>query len=183
MRVITGACKGRKLIRPKVSFIRPTSDRVKEFIFDYLGNSTDKAVILDLFAGTGNLGIEALSRGASNATFIERNFKAYQIIQKNLELTQFTDKSKIIKKDVIQYLAKNEVVTFDLIFADPPYNFSRNSELIEIIYNRNILANKGLFILEHSSKLNLEINLNNLILIKIRKMGDTSVSFFMKNEK
>jgi 16S rRNA (guanine(966)-N(2))-methyltransferase RsmD len=185
MRVIAGYNKGRKLISPKVSFIRPTSDRTKQFIFDYLGDTVENAYVLDLFSGTGNLGIEALSRGAEKVIYIDQEKKAAEIIHKNIRLTHYEDKSNVIIKDAIRYLnniARNNTY-FDLIFADPPYNYVSADKLIELIDKNNLLGSKGLLVLEHSRLLKIENNYKNLILIKSRRLGDTTVSIFKGNNE
>ncbi len=106
MRVISGRYKGRVLYSPKSKLIRPTSDKIKEFIFDYIGELVRDAVILDLYSGTGNLSIEALSRGAQFAVLIDNSTEAIKLIYRNLELTNLLAQSKIVKQDALRYLKK-----------------------------------------------------------------------------
>ena len=185
MRVIAGDHKGRKLISPKVSFIRPTSDRTKQFIFDYLGDIIDDSNVLDLFAGTGNLGIEALSRGANNVIFVDQEKQAADIINKNLKLTQYKDESQVVIKDVIKYLKSivQDNIDFDIIFADPPYKYVIIDELLGLIDRYRLLGSEGLFVIEHSTFFHIESSYENLILIKTRRLGDTTVSIFKGNDE
>jgi len=182
MRVIAGERKGRRLIGPKGKIIRPTSDRTKEFIFDYLREHVQNAHILDLFAGTGNFSIEALSRGAQTATLVDRAKEAIKIIYKNVELTNYSAKCYIIKKDALIYLkvAAKTSQRFDLIFADPPYSNTIYRQLLEKIDDSNILEEGGLFILEHSSTTMAKVNLKNLKQIKQKKVGNSTITVFIR---
>ena len=108
MRVISGRCKGRILFSPKNKFIRPTSDRVKEVIFNFIGEAVDNSLVLDLFSGTGNLSIEALSRGAQFAVLVDNSEPAIRLIYRNLELTDLLSQCQIVKQDVSRYLKKND---------------------------------------------------------------------------
>ncbi len=117
MRIISGRLKGRRLLTPTKGSLRPTSDRVKESMFNILGKEVEGKVVLDLFAGTGNLGIEALSRGAKKAIFVEKSREALRLIERNLSLCEMEDRSEILLKDVIQGLRilKQKRESFDLI--------------------------------------------------------------------
>jgi len=180
MRVISGIYKGRVLFSPKGNLIRPTSDRIKESIFNYFGKDIRGSVVCDLFSGTGNLSIEALSRGAERAVLVDNSRQAIELIYRNIDLIGLLEKSRIIKKDVLQYLkiaAKNKD-EFDFIFADPPY-FSRLYEkMIGLIEEGNLLKKGGLFILEQSSQENISMVNQNLIKEAEKNFGDTSVIFY-----
>lgn len=180
MRVIAGIRKGRKLSKFKASWIRPTADTVKEFIFNHIGSQIIQAKILDLFSGTGNLGIEALSRGAAEVIFVDREKVAVQIIKKNLQLTQFEAKSQVIRSDSITYLNRiaNQNNKFDIIFADPPYYNNLLIKLVHIVNINNLLNKEGLIILEHRSDRSVASNFEKLILQETHKIGDTAVTFF-----
>ncbi len=123
MRIISGDSKGRKLAGPKTQSIRPTSDRVKESIFNILQHDVEERAVLDLFAGTGSLGIEALSRGAKRAFFVEKGRQAVALIQRNLAACGFSAEAEIFPKEVHRALGilmgREEI--FDLILMDPPY--------------------------------------------------------------
>jgi 16S rRNA (guanine966-N2)-methyltransferase len=182
MRVISGKCKGRVLYRPKSKLIRPTSDKAKEFIFNYIGDLIQNAVILDLFSGTGNLSIEALSRGAQFAVLVDNSEEAIRLIYRNLELTNFLSQSQIIKQDVLRYLKKviHQKNKFDFIFADPPYFVNNYQNVVEYIGSDNLLQNGGFFILEHSTQKILDEHLTSLPLEKTKIFGDTAISFYKK---
>ncbi len=182
MRVIAGKHKGRILFSPKGNSIRPTSDRIKESIFNYIGDDIQGSVICDLFSGTGNLSIEALSRGARYSVLVDNSRQALDLIHRNINLVGLSEKCQIIKKDVIQYL-KNNITNkekFDIIFADPPY-FSRVYEkMITLIEENELLKKGGLFILEHSSKRNISSLSNRLSKKNEKNFGDTTVTFLLQ---
>jgi len=123
MRIISGTSKGRRLVTPKNQGLRPTSDRVKESVFNILGEIVEEKVVLDLFAGTGNLGIEALSRGARRAIFVEKGRQAVRLIQRNIAQCGMDGRSEIIPKDVNRAIGilKQRGESFDVILMDLPY--------------------------------------------------------------
>lgn len=175
MRVIFGSAKGRNLVSPKSKNVRPTTDRVKQFIFDCLGDVQD-CKVLDIFSGSGGLGIESLSRGAESAIFIENSFHSLQAIKKNLELTRLANKAKVLKLDFqkgLKTLALSEN-KFNLIFADPPYDKCFENLILEKIVTGQLLAENGILVLEHSNT-DFETNFK---LVKHKKFGETNVSFF-----
>lgn len=122
MRVITGSARGRKLkTLDGDDIVRPTTDRVKEAMFSIVQFDIPGASVLDLFAGSGQLGIEALSRGAENAVFIDKNNESFETIKDNLKTTGLFQKAVLLKSDSVEYI-QNSKVKFDLVFLDPPYN-------------------------------------------------------------
>ena len=121
MRVVAGSAKGRRLAAPKGGATRPFTDRAKEALFSSLGGRVADARVLDLYAGSGSLGIEALSRGAREATFVEKSWRALQSIEANLDACGFT--GTVVSSDVAEFLAKS-TGQFDLVFVDPPYSLS-----------------------------------------------------------
>ncbi len=184
MRVISGRCKGRVLYSPQSRLIRPTSDKIKKFIFDYLGELIRDAVILDLYSGTGNLSIEALSRGAKFAVLLDNSTEAIRLIYKNLELTNFLAQSQIVKQDVLRYLKKaiQQNNQFNLIFADPPYFVNNYQKVVEYAGSDDLLQKGGFFILEHSSRDKIGASAELLTLEKTRIFGDTAITVFKKQE-
>ncbi|MBC8184253.1 16S rRNA (guanine(966)-N(2))-methyltransferase RsmD [candidate division KSB1 bacterium] len=182
MRVIAGQCKGRVLFSPKGKSIRPTSDRTKEFIFNYIGDFVLNVTFLDLFAGTGNISIEALSRGAQSATLVDKSSEAIKLIHKNIDLVNYALKCSIIRKDAANYLkfAGNKTYNFGLIFADPPYSDTIYQKILEKIDKSDVLRKGGLFILEHSSTDINNLELKNLRLKKYKKMGNSTVTIYEK---
>ena len=122
MRVIAGIAKGRTLRATSSREMRPTTDTARRSIFDILGDTPVNARVLDLFAGAGTLGIEALSRGASRATFVERDRAACAVIETNLRTTGFADRARVVRADATRFLVPSRETPFDLVFLDPPYD-------------------------------------------------------------
>jgi len=182
MRVIAGLYKGRVLFSPSGDSIRPTSDRIKESIFNSLGSEIQDAKICDLFSGTGNLSIEALSRGAKYAVMVDDSLQAIHLMKRNVSHIGVVDKCRIVKMDVLQYLklaAKNRE-EFNFIFADPPY-FSRAYEnMMQRIIDGNLLTEGGLFVLELSSRNDIPMAISGLMNIAEKNFGDTTVMYYRK---
>jgi 16S rRNA (guanine(966)-N(2))-methyltransferase RsmD len=178
MRIISGTLKGRKLVKPKNQSIRPTSDRVKESIFNILRDEMDGKKVLDLFAGTGNLGIEALSRGAKKTIFVERGRQALRIIQRNLTQFGFEEQSEIISKDANRAIGilKNRGESFDLIIIDPPYEKGLIKRILMKLSSNPIYHKDSILIIEHDRRENLP-HIMDWSLYKERQFGDTVISF------
>ncbi|MDG2830172.1 16S rRNA (guanine(966)-N(2))-methyltransferase RsmD, partial [Vibrio parahaemolyticus] len=179
MRVISGKKKGKKLLGPKTLNIRPTEDRIKESMFNIISPIKEDAFVLDLFAGTGSIGIEFISRGAKTAVFVDNSIDSVQIINKNLALTNFTENSLVLKMDVLKALhyVSDKNFIFDYIFMDPPYE---KVELYDITLDKisalNLVKKNGILIAEHDSKLSLRTEYNNLSIYDIRKYGNKSMT-------
>ncbi len=137
MRVVAGTARGIRLSTPKGAEIRPTSDRAKEAIFNSLHSRSaiEGTQVLDLFAGTGALGIEALSRGAKKATFVDKSSKSLKLVQENLRKSGFQKEAEIFKKDSVDWLRKNSK-PLDLVLLDPPYDFENWSELLDLLLQK-----------------------------------------------
>lgn len=185
MRISGGIAKGRK-IKTRKAFtkakgyeLRPTSSKVRQAIFNILQDKIVHSHFLDLFAGTGAVGIEALSRGAKRVVFVEENATRVDIIKETLERFGFKDKGYVLKGDAIRFLKTSEE-TFDIIFADPPYRFEYFDLLLSIISEKDILSEGGLLIIEHSSKKNVTKGFGVLRLVKTYVYGDTSLSLYIK---
>lgn len=147
MRIISGNRKGHKLKSPDGINTRPTSDRVKESIFNIIQTHLPAENVLDLFAGSGAMGIEALSRGSTHATFIENEKSSFNIVRANLESSRFENNAKLILGDAIEYL-ENSASGIDIIFLDPPYNKGFIAPIIRKISERNLLKIGGLIVIE-----------------------------------
>jgi 16S rRNA (guanine(966)-N(2))-methyltransferase RsmD len=148
MRVITGSARGRRLLELEGMETRPTTDRVKEGLFSALQFEIEGRRVLDLFAGTGQLGIECLSRGAASAVFVDRRADAVKLIRENLKLTELTDRAQVVAGDSLEYL-KGAKGPFDLIFLDPPYAAGLLPPAMENIAKFDILAPYGIIVAEH----------------------------------
>ena len=176
MRVITGSARGRKLFGPKSDLIRPAIDKVKQAVFNILGDVSGLRV-LDLFAGTGSMGIEALSRDADHCTFVDQLPEAIQLIRKNLEMCQFLDQSKIIKAGVQNF---EPLQTYNLIFVDPPYDKDLVNPTLQRLANQKLLAAEGTIVVEHSPREVIHA-LPDLQVYDERKYGQTLISFLKGN--
>jgi 16S rRNA (guanine966-N2)-methyltransferase len=179
MRIISGTLKGKKLLTPEKGSLRPTSDRVKESMFNILGKEVEGKVVLDLFSGTGNLGIEALSRGARRVTFVEKTREAYRLIKRNLLACQMEGRSEIFLKEVDRglRLLKANAECFDLIFMDPPYEKGFVGKTVEILGAVNIYHEGSLLVIEHTRREPLPELSGSWHLIRQRRIGDTVLSF------
>ncbi len=182
MRVIAGTAKGRKLHSPRGSRIRPTSDRVKEALFSIVTGmvgSFSNCSVLDIFAGTGNLGIEALSRGASRAVFIDNHRESVALVEKNLELTGFQDISTIVCAEAVTALKNLEgsAGSFHLVFIDPPYHHELLEKVLNYLSGSTLLDDNSLIIAELSTKETIRENFGALHVFDRRTYGDTALVF------
>lgn len=176
MRVITGTARGRRLKAPENNSIRPTSDMVKESIFDIIQFSVQDANVLDLFAGTGQLGIEALSRGAKFSTFVDNSNAAIKIVKENIENCLFLEKSKVVFSSAPNFInSTNE--KFDIIFLDPPYNKNILQDVLPEI--RKILTENAIIICEHDINEKIPEEFQGLYLKKRYKYGKIGLSVFL----
>ena len=144
MRVITGTARGHRLKTPENYDIRPTTDNVKESVFNIIQFDIEGRRVLDLFAGTGQLGIECLSRGAAEAVFIDENTAAVKIVKENLKTCGFT--AAVLQQDALSYL--RHCGKFDLIFVDPPYDSGLYESVLETINSVDILSDGGIILCE-----------------------------------
>ncbi len=179
MRIISGTSKGRRLATPKSQAIRPTSDRVKESIFNILGKEVEGKVVLDLFAGTGNLGIEALSRGAKKALFVEKGRQALRLIQRNLFQVGMNGRSEILPKDAARAIGilKQRGESFDLILMDPPYEKGLIQETLTKLHSNRIYHGDSILVIEHDRREPIPTTVEGWTLIRQRRIGDTLISF------
>lgn len=149
MRVITGSARGRRLKELEGLETRPTTGKVKEALFSVIQFDIEGRRVLDLFAGTGQLGIEALSRGAECAVFVEWRRDALQVIRENLEACGMTDKARVVNGDAMSYLKSGE--KFDLIFLDPPYASGLLEQALEEIVRFDICRRHGIIVAESAA--------------------------------
>ena len=198
MRIIGGTAKGRRLLTAKGLAIRPTQDRVKESLFNIIGENIIGAEFLDLFAGAGSIGLEALSRGARHGVFVEKNPYHVKILRKNLERCKFSQNADVYCEDVLKFLrrvgrlhpgegptrSETRIKSFDFIFADPPYG---NPELAQDTLRRldslDLLAKGGQVIIEHSKRVALPEVLSRMVLFRQKYFGDTVLSFYREKSQ
>jgi 16S rRNA (guanine966-N2)-methyltransferase len=188
LRVIAGIAKGRRLHSPHGSRIRPTSDRVKEAVFSIISafSGTFPAfAVLDIFAGTGNLGIEALSRGAESAVFVDNHRDSVALIKKNLQLTGFMDRSTVIFRDAVAALKTMEDAgnSFGLVFIDPPYYKDLQQKVLEFLSTSKLLVDDSIVVVEHSSKETIGKIFGSLQEFDERAYGDTAVAFYTLTDR
>jgi 16S rRNA (guanine966-N2)-methyltransferase len=180
MRIIGGAAKGRRLLAPKGQAVRPTADRVKESLFNILPRDFSGMKVLDLFAGTGNLSLEALSRGADHALLVDASARSAAAIKENLRRLGFTAKSEVWVAPAarsLRLLARRREV-FDIIFLDPPYDQDLARRTLALIGQCHLLSAAGILVVEHSARETLKPEYESLRLHDQRRYGDTLLSFF-----
>ncbi len=151
MRIIAGKLRGKKLAKVPDALIRPTSDRLRESIFNIIGQEVPDTVVLDLFAGTGAMGIEALSRGAKWVTFLDRSKTAVALINRNLAACRLTDASRVVVWDITRNLncLRTDPLRFNLVFVDPPYNQRYLKPALIHLAQSDLLAPDARIIVEH----------------------------------
>ena len=150
MRVIAGTAKSLRLKTPTGMDTRPTTDRIKETLFNMLQPYLPDAVFVDLYSGSGGIGIEALSRGAGHAYFVENNKNALACIADNLQHTKFTDRATVLKQDVLSALHSIHEQEADVIFMDPPYEHDYEKEVLRILSNAPYVTERTLIVIESS---------------------------------
>lgn len=180
LRIISGTAKGRKIKCPSGKSIRPTSDMVKEALFNIIGADICDSRFLDLFSGTGNIGIEALSRGARICYFVEKVYNNIKYINENIRLLDSIDNAKVLHmdaSDALCYFKKNNI-KFDIIYMDPPYYKNLFAEPLNKISEYKLLDSKGYIIVEHHKKDILNEKYGNLQKIRVQKYGETRLTFY-----
>ena len=185
MRIIAGAFRGRRLWTPRGQEIRPTSAKVREAIFQILTDDVVGARGLDLFAGCGGLGLEALSRGAKEVVFVEHSGTAAAAIKRNLTALGCTDRGRVAQKHVLKFLRDPSLRerSFDVIFADPPYRRDLLRNTVALIADRDLLSERGILVAELWKRDALPEQIGSLNRFLERTYGDTKVSFWKKGEE
>lgn len=189
MRIISGTVRGRRLFTPGrgkgVSAIRPTADRVRESLFNILADAATGGVTLDLFAGTGALGIEALSRGSSRAVFVDTSQDAIQLVKRNLDVCGLSDRATVLRRDLMKgpsFLRKiMPVGGFDLVFVDPPYRRGISVKILRYLGKYQLLSKDGLLVAEEAADIELPDDVEGLQQSDRRVYGDTAICFYRNN--
>jgi 16S rRNA (guanine966-N2)-methyltransferase len=177
LRIVAGELKGRKLVSPAGNQIRPTSDKVKEAVFSMLMQYTPDAVVLDLFSGTGSLGLEALSRGAKRVYFADSSKESVNLTKRNIEICKSVENTVCMHGDwsiVLRRLREK----FDIIFLDPPYQEELIDRCIGDIRTLDLLKPKGIIVVEHGEKQIMPEGLHGFDRIKEKKYGDTYITIY-----
>ena len=178
MRVIAGKAKGRKLRSVPGDIARPITDRVKESLFNILRDEVVDALFLDLFAGTGSVGIEALSRGARQAVFVERHRRAIETIEENLRITGLAAQAELVRGDVFRFLAKEPPEEFDLIYIAPPQYKGLWAKTLLALDGEGFMTEGGLAIAQIYPKEYQDLELQSLSLVDQRRYGSTMLCFY-----
>ncbi len=179
MRIIAGSLRSRRLVFPKTRKTRPMTDRAKEMIFDILGESVHGAKVLDVFAGSGSLGLEALSRGADWVTFVEKGPWGVKSIHENLTRLNLTEKAEVIRTDAFRALGRleREGQSYELIFLDPPYNKGLVKKILRRIDGSVIVTAQTQLILHHSRQEKLPEALKRCRVLRVKEIGQACLSF------
>ena len=180
MRVITGKARGVQLKTPEGMLTRPTADRVKEALFSIINFDLPGASVLDLFGGTGQLGIEALSRGANSAVFVDQREDACKIIRENLRRTKLESQGKVVRSDYLDYLRRSRE-KFDIILLDPPYAEVFLENALKCITEIDILKTDGIIIAERPVEKELPFEFEGFTRSKDYKYGKTLLTIYRKD--
>ncbi len=182
MHITAGLLKGRRLEVPKDRLIRPTSGKVKEALFSIINYRLEGAVVIDLFSGTGNLGLESISRGAEKVYFGEKSKAGLQLTAKNISAFGVSQQCKLIRGDWEMVL--NQIgESADLIFLDPPYKAGLMESCLDRIWQRNLLADDGIIAAEHDVHQKLPQYIGGFSIWKVKKYGNTVITFYMHHSE
>ena len=178
MRIVGGEFKGRRIAVPNNFPSRPTTDFAKEGLFNVLENQFDLSdmKVLDLCSGTGNISLEFLSRGVDEVTSVDSHINCLKFVQKNASSIGILNRIKTVKSDLQSFIL-NTNQTFDIIFADPPFNFDKYSQIVKTVFERELLNENGILILEHSKQKSFDTEQKFSF---FRNYGNVTFSFFKK---
>ena len=176
MRVVAGKHRSRPLYSPKNSDVRPTTDMVNESIFNIIQNDVIGSKFLDLFAGSGAIGIEAISRGAEKVVFVDNSKESISLIKQNLQMLK--EEAQVIFGDFEYALTRLKNSDFDIIFLDPPYNFKDIKKILDTIKANNVLAPSGIVIFESLYEKDFDKNVDGYKIIKSKKYGITAIDIY-----
>lgn len=180
MRVITGSARGRKLAAPEGLDTRPSSDMTKQAVFNIVQNYVENSVFLDLFAGSGQVGIEALSRGAKSVTFIDNNPKAIAVIKENLKNCGLMEKARVAMMDSLAFL-QNAGAQFDIVFLDPPYQQQLIDQALPLL--TKVVAENGIILCETERNEELPTQVNDFVTVKTYRYGKAKLTLYRREEE
>ncbi len=181
MRITGGEARGLRLTTPRFTRVRPTTDRVRSAMFQILGHSVTDAHVLDLYAGTGALGLEALSRGAARVDFVEQDSRLCRFIERNLENARFATRGHVYQVHVEQALTFLKG-PYHLVLLDPPYDLPGLPGIVETLDSPGLIQEEGMVVVEHSSRVALADRYGALRRDRLRRYGDTALSVFSIEE-
>lgn len=177
MRVISGKLRGKRLEMLKENAVRPTTDKVKESIFNVIQFNVVGASFMDLFAGSGQIGIEALSRGARAATFVDESRRAIDVVRRNLASTSLLERADVVQKDAISFLRQTRS-RFDIAFLDPPYKTGILQKVLDIA--PDVMSERGIIICEHPAEEILPANIKRFSVSKLYKYGKIMLTVYRR---
>lgn len=180
MRIISGKFKGHRLVAFKAEHIRPTTDRVKESLFNKWSPYIEGSKVLDLFCGTGSLGLEALSRGADFVEFVDSNEKSLRILRENVKKLKIENGIHITKRDALQFMKSSDQV-FDLILIDPPFTKMMADQVLSALSESSILKEGGLVAIESGTKEHIKEDYGTLKLYDRKEFGDKTLSLYERS--
>lgn len=186
MRVIAGKARGKRLKAPPGDTTRPVTDMIKEALFNVWGESIQGAAFLDLFAGSGSMGIEALSRGARNVIFVDNNARAVGIIKENLLNCHFSEGFEVHRNDVFRAIniLQTRGTKFDLIYVDPPFtNEAIFDKVMKVLDEAQILEQNGIMVIRTYKKKTLPMSLNHLSKYRSNDYGESVLHYYRSNEE
>ncbi len=178
MRVITGSARGRRLKAPEGMDVRPTADKVKEAVFSAVQFDVEGSAVLDLFSGSGQLGIEALSRGAKSCVFVDSSRTSIEITKENISAAGFKDSSTVVNSDSVSYLRMCRS-NFDLAFIDPPYRKGLIEQVMPLLCSH--MSERGVIVCEHEKDLELPGNFGGSSKYRTYRYGKTEVTVYKKS--
>ncbi len=178
MRVITGIARGRKLVSPEGYDVRPTAEITKESVFSILNFELEDKVFLDLFSGSGQMGIEALSRGAKKAVFVDNSRMSQKVITENLNITKLMPKAKVVFMDYKAFLSVNKEI-FDIAFLDPPYGQNMPDEALPLLTKQ--MSQNGIIVCETDKREDLPQSVGEFSIHRIYKYGRAKITVYRRN--
>lgn len=184
MRVISGRARGLKLNTPKNEDVRPTTDRVKESLFNIINSYVLDSNVLDLFAGTGSLGIECLSRGANKCVFVDKSKESMSIVKSNIKKAKVENESITLNTDFKNAIISlgNKGEKFNIIFMDPPYYKNMFFDALSLVDENNLLDEDGIIVVEHDTVDGFPENVGRLYKNRDKKYGKTTLTFYKMEE-
>jgi 16S rRNA (guanine(966)-N(2))-methyltransferase RsmD len=183
LRIIAGEFRGRKIKEPGLDTVRPTKDRIRQAVFNVIAAFVPGASVIDIFAGSGAYGLEALSRGAEKAIFLEKNPVCSRVIKENIDVLGVSSRSELVTADAFEWVREmEEKPRFDIVFADPPYNMGMARNILIHINRYDILNHSGLLVIEHHGEEALPDSEGVFTLLKRKTYADISVSFYRRND-
>lgn len=183
MKINGGKYKGQHLVSFQASHIRPTTDRVKESLFNIWQHEVAEARVLDLFCGTGSLGLESLSRGASEVLFVDKNPKSIQILRQNIEKLKIAEPYRILTQDALVFAKKATENPFDLILIDPPFTEEMAHDVMQAVGASTLFHSQTLISIESGRREKIEDDYGSLFRYDVREFGDKFLSLFRMKEQ